>query len=99
MLILLLQLCSVELQMCLHDQPGGEVSDDCVGVLPACCSLLERALFSLHSDVDDENSDGGDDDDDDDDDATREGDPWLAALSDEQSSRRSSPPAHRYGRA
>ena len=96
LLTLLLQLCSVELQICLHDQPSDEVSDHVLGVLPASCSLVEEALFRLHSDAGDEE--------DDEEEGGREGcvtvgstgvtgvadgfggglDPWLSAMTDEQ---------------
>ena len=53
-LSLLLQQCSVELQLCLHDQPCEQVTPTCLAVLPACCVVLEEALFRLHSDADDD---------------------------------------------
>ena len=78
MLTLLLQLCSVELQMCLYDQPADDVSTECLEVMPACCALLEEALFRLHSDADEEEDEAEDS-------APGGGeDPWLAALSDAQ---------------
>ena len=79
LLSLLLQLSSVELQMCLHDQPGDQpMSDEARATLAACCSLIEEALFRLHSDYDeDEDDEGGEE-------ASGGGDPWLNALSDEQ---------------
>jgi hypothetical protein len=75
LLSLLLQLCSVELQMRMHDQPADSVSAECLGVLPACCSILEEALFRLHSDA---HSDGEDEE------GGEHGDPWLEALNDEE---------------
>ena len=90
LLSLVLQLCSVELQLCLHDQPAEEVSATCLGVLPACCALLEEALFRLHSDS---HNDDGDDDDmgtragdggGSDGGAASGGDVWLNALDDAQ---------------
>ena len=84
-LSLLLQLCSVELQMCLHDQPSDTPLDSTRrAVLPACCALLEQALFRLHADG------GGDEDEEDveeegeDDEEKPSGDPWLDSLSDSQ---------------
>ena len=83
MLSLVLQLCSVELQMCLHDQPSDTpMSSAHRGVLPACCTLLEEALFRLHTDCDEE--EGEDEGDAAGDVATFGLDPWLSALADAQ---------------
>ena len=42
LLSLVIQLCSVELQMCLHDQPSDEpIARPTLAVLPAACALLE----------------------------------------------------------
>lgn len=97
LLTLLLQLCSVELQMCMHDQPSGETSASCLSVLPACCSLLEEGLFRLHSDAADCGASDGEEagelsgsdgalaiDALRGDGSTAAEDPWLLALSDEQ---------------
>lgn len=81
MLCLLLQLSSVELQLCLHDQPSEDISPSCLGVLPACCALLEEALFRLHSDAGGEEEDEGGADDAH---SSTAADPWLDALSDAQ---------------
>ena len=91
LLSLILQLCSVELQMCLHDQPSDEVSDSCLAVLPACCALLEEALFRLHSDAAESSDDEGDGDgegggksDGGEGGGAAAGDAWLSALNDSQ---------------
>ena len=49
LLALVLQLASVELQMCLYDQPG-PTSGQCEALLPACCHLLEevKVLSSVY---------------------------------------------------
>ena len=79
LLSLLVQLAGVELAMGLHDQPDEKVTPEVAEVLPACCALLEEALFRLHSDADDEDDeDGGGGG------GASGGDPWLGALSDAQ---------------
>jgi len=57
LLSLLVQLCTVELCMCLHDQPADDVSEHVLALLPACCSVLEEALFRLHADAAEEEED------------------------------------------
>jgi len=54
LLSLLIQLSTVEWCMCLHDQPADAVSPHVAVVLPACCGVLEEALFRLHADAGEE---------------------------------------------
>ncbi|KAL1499890.1 hypothetical protein AB1Y20_012573 [Prymnesium parvum] len=68
---LVVQLSSVELQMALYDQPG-PTSAACEAALPACCQLLEEALFRLHADAEGEGEGGAG------------GEAWLEAMSDAQ---------------
>ena len=50
LLSILLQLASIELAMCLHDQPADDICDHVILMLPFCCALLEEATFRLHAD-------------------------------------------------
>ena len=94
LLSLVIQLCSVELQMCLHDQPSDEpIARPTLAVLPAACALLEEALFRLHSDFCfdlEEEEEGGNGNNNKADPrrgyptADKCDDPWLTALTDEQ---------------
>jgi hypothetical protein len=54
LLSLLIQLSTVEWCMCLHDQPADAVSPHVAVLLPACCGVLEEALFRLHADAGEE---------------------------------------------